>query len=196
MSTKLEDSLEKSKFPTVESDRFRISPLIQLTLILLYIALTLPLPFLAAVTHAPVSPNLLWVGIGIGLILLFGALSERVIVDEEKIQVCYPRWVPSFFRKGWSLKWQEIQELKLRTTGQGGLVYYFVTPERDRAYLLPMRVVGFARLVRFVAAKTGIDTADVRPLSQPWMYLILLGFTLLLLLVDGWTIATVGSLPG
>ncbi len=39
-----------------------------------------------------------------------------------------------------------------------------------------------------VAAKTGIDTQDVRPLSQPWMYLILLGLTLLLLLVDIWTI--------
>ena len=53
-----------------------------------------------------------------------------------------------------------------------------------------MRVVGFARLVREVQAKTGIDTTNVRPLAQPWMYLILLGFTLLLLLVDAWTIQT------
>jgi hypothetical protein len=51
-------------------------------------------------------------------------------------------------------------------------------------------VVGFARLVKLVEAHTGIDTTDVRPLAQPWMYLILLGFTLLLLLVDGWTIWT------
>jgi hypothetical protein len=53
-----------------------------------------------------------------------------------------------------------------------------------------MRVAGFARFVQIVQAKTGIDTTDVRPLAQPWMYLILLGFTLLLLLVDGWAIAT------
>jgi hypothetical protein len=53
-----------------------------------------------------------------------------------------------------------------------------------------MRVAGFARLVQIVQAKTSIDTTDVRPLAQPWMYLILLVFTLLLLLVDGWAIAT------
>ena len=52
-----------------------------------------------------------------------------------------------------------------------------------------MRVVGFAKLVRIVEAKTGIDTTDVRPLSQPWMYFILLGCTILLLLVDAWTIS-------
>ncbi|NBD34180.1 MAG: hypothetical protein GVY17_14740, partial [Cyanobacteria bacterium] len=97
---------------------------------------------------------------------------------------------PSILQKGWSLPWTEIEQLKLRTTGQGGLVYYFVTSGRDRAYLLPMRVAGFARLVQKVEEKTGIDTSDVRPLAQPWMYFILLGFTLLLLLVDTWTIWT------
>jgi hypothetical protein len=57
-----------------------------------------------------------------------------------------------------------------------------------------MRVAGFAKLVGLVEAKTGIDTRDVRPLSQPWMYLILLLCTLLLLLVDAWTIVTAISL--
>lgn len=83
--------------------------------------------------------------------------------------------------------WSDIQALKPRTTGQGGLVYYFLT-HTGQSYLLPMRIAGFARLVQLVQAKTGIDTSDVRPLAQAWMYLILLGFTLLLLLMDSWTI--------
>ncbi|MHC5719464.1 MAG: hypothetical protein ACYTX0_47305, partial [Nostoc sp.] len=82
-----------------------------------------------------------------------------------------------------------VKELKPRTTGQGGLVYYFVSQD-GKAYLLPMRVAGFARFVQIVQVKTGLETTNVRPLAQPWMYLILLGFTLLLLLVDGWAIAT------
>jgi hypothetical protein len=53
-----------------------------------------------------------------------------------------------------------------------------------------MRVAGFAQLVRQIQSKTGIDTTDVYPLAQPWMYLTLLIFTLLLLLVDAWTITT------
>lgn len=156
----------------------------------LFLALTIPIPFLAQVSSAPVPPGALWVGIGLGAIALFGALSERVIVDEEKIQVAYPRWLPRFFRKGWSLPWADVNDLKMRTTGQGGMVYYFVSKSSQNAYLLPMRVVGFARLVKLVEAHTGIDTTDVRPLAQPWMYLILLAFTLLLFLTDGWTIWT------
>ncbi|MGB3694727.1 MAG: hypothetical protein WBG70_08980 [Spirulinaceae cyanobacterium] len=171
------------------SATFYISPLIKITLLSLYIALTLPLPFLAQVVATPVPPTFLWVGIILGFIALFGALSERVMLDESQIAVTYPRWF-SFIRKGWSLSWSEIADLKMRTTGQGGLVYYFVTETKERAYLLPMRVAGFSRLVKLVQDKTGIDTKDIRPLSQPWMYLILLICTLFLLLVDGWTIAT------
>lgn len=173
---------------------FYISPLIRITLIMFYFALTIPLPFLAQVSSTPIPPLLLWVGLGLGAIALYGALSERVIVEEEKIQVAYPGWVPRFFRKGWSLPWQDVKDLKMRTTGQGGLVYYFLSQSSDKAYLLPMRVVGFARLVKLVEKFTGIDTTDVRPLSQPWMYLILLGFSLLLLLTDGWVIWTAFNL--
>ncbi|HLO50754.1 MAG TPA: hypothetical protein VK211_20230 [Kamptonema sp.] len=176
----------KAEFPAL----FHISPLIRITLLSLYIALTLPLPFLSEMTAAPIPPALLWVAIGLGGTILYGALSERVIVDEEGIKVSYPRWVPSFYRKGWLLPWTKVKALKPRTTGQGGLVYYFLS-DSGQAYLLPMRVAGFAKLVRLVEANTGIDTADVRPLSQPWMYLILLGCTLLLLLVDVWTITNI-----
>ncbi len=169
---------------------FRISPLIRITLLSLYIALTIPLPFLAQISSTPVPAWLLWIGIAIGLVALFGVLSEKVIVDDTQIQITYPRWIPHFFRSGWSLSWQDIKDLKMRTTGQGGLVYYFVTHSQEKAYLLPMRVAGFARLVKHVEENTGIDTTDIYPLSQPWMYLILLLLTLFLLLVDTWTIWT------
>jgi hypothetical protein len=172
-----------------QTDSFQISPAIRITLMCLYVGLTIPLPFLTQVTSAPVPPKLLWIGIGLGAIALHGALSERVLVDERGISVTYPSWVPRFFRQGWDLPWSEVQDLKMRTTGQGGLVYYFLS-KSGQGYLLPMRVAGFTRLVKFVQAQTGIDTTDIRPLAQPWMYLILLGCSLLLLLVDAWTIWT------
>lgn len=166
---------------------FPLSPLIRITLLSLYLALTVPLPFLAKITAAPIPPLFLWVGIGCGFVLLYAILTERVILDEKGIKVTYPVWVPRFFRPGWSLSWSEVKELKPRTTGQGGLVYYFLSQD-GKAYLLPMRVSGFAQFIKIVQAKTGIDTTDVRPFSQPWMYIILLGCTILLLLVDVWTI--------
>lgn len=171
----------------LEPTQFNLSPLIRVTLLALYGALTVPLPFLPQTGGPQVPPGLLWVGIGLGAIALYGALSERVIVDETGIRVTYPGWVPRFFRPGWALPWAEVKALKPRSTGQGGLVYYFLS-QSGQAYLLPMRVAGFGRLVAIMQARTGIDTTDVRPLSQPWMYLILLGCTVLLWLVDGWTI--------
>ncbi|NUN64962.1 hypothetical protein HCU40_09390 [Pseudanabaena biceps] len=176
------------------TDIFKVSPLIRITLLLLYIALTAPLPFLSNFTHSSVPASWLSVGLVVGFIFLYGALSDRVILDEQGITLTYPQWFPKFIRKGWSLAWADIKALKPRTTGQGGIVYYFVSKSSDQAYLLPMRVVGFARLVQQVEAKTGIDTRDVRPLAQPWMYLILLVFTLLLLLMDSWTIYTAQTL--
>ncbi len=167
---------------------FRLSPLIKITLLSLYLSLTIPLPFLAIFTKTPISPQLLWIGIALGLVILIAVLSERVIVDDEKIAVGYPRWVPSQFRKGWSLAWTETKDLKMRTTGQGGLVYYLTSKTEEKAYLLPMRIAGFARLVDIIQTKTGIDTTDVRPLSQPWMYITLFIFTIFLGLIDAWTI--------
>lgn len=184
-SQAVEDSALGQDFPAV----FRISPLIRIALLSLYVALTVPLPFLSEVTDSPVDPRLLWVGLAFGAVALYGALSERVILDDQGIQVTYAKWVPGFFRSGWLLPWEEVKALKPRTTGQGGLVYYFLS-QSGQGYLLPMRVAAFAKLVRLVEAKTGIDTTDVRPLAQPWMYIILLGFTLLLFLVDAWTIST------
>jgi hypothetical protein len=172
---------------------FHISPLIRITLSLLYIALMVPLPFLATFTHAEVPAWLLWVGIGLGFVALQGALSQRVVVDDRSIQVNYPIWVPTFFTKSWELAWSEVKELKMRTTGQGGLVYYFINGSGE-GFLLPMRVAGFNRLVRLVQQYTAIDTTDVRPLSQPWMYFALLGLTLFLLLIDTWTIWTAMSI--
>jgi hypothetical protein len=170
---------------------FYISPLIRLTLILLYIALTLPLPFLAQLSSTTIPPQLLWIGLIFGLIIVDSALKEKVILDQESIAVIYPRWFPSFLRKDWQLSWQEIKDLKMRTTGQGGLVYYFITHSADRAYLLPMRIAGFTKMVQLIQENTNINTQDILPLAQPWMYFILLIFTLILLLIDIWTIFSV-----
>ncbi len=156
---------------------------------LLYLSLMIPLPFLPQVTVPRMAPPWLWVGIGLGAVVIYGAFSDRVTLTEQGIQVSTPQWVPRFLRKGWSLDWTEVQALQPRSTGQGGLVYYFLS-KAGQGYLLPMRVAGFAKLVEIVQAKTGIDTTDVRPLSQPWMYLTLLILTLLLLLLDAWTIWT------
>jgi hypothetical protein len=179
---------------TADLRRYRISPLVRGTLLLLYLALTLPLPALARTTAAPVPPELLGAGLVIGLLLLYAALSEQVTCDATGIRVAHPTWCAWLFRRNWSLAWGEITAIRERTTGQGGRVHYLLDGAGN-GYLLPMRVAGFADLTRRLQAETGLSTDSIRPLAQAWMYLILLGMTLLLLLVDLWvyTVALPGS---
>lgn len=96
-----------------------------------------------------------------------------------------------FLRRQWQLAWSEIQGLQPRSTSQGGLVYYLVTAT-GQGYLLPMRVAGFAQMMRAIETHTGLPTEVVKPLAQPWMYGILAVFTLLLGAVDLWILTTVG----
>lgn len=160
-----------------EESQFPISPLIKITLLNLYFALTIPLPFLAKFTAVNLPQWLFYLLLALGAIAILAILSERVILNQEGIRVDYPQWVSWLWRKGWHLSWNEIDSLKMRTTGQGGIVYYFITKNKDRAYLLPMRVAGFNKMVKEIQLKTNIDTNDIRPLAQPWMYFFLLLFT-------------------
>jgi len=153
-----------------------------------YLALTLPLPFLSQMTQAPVPPWVLSLGVILGGVILVAALSDRVTVDPAGIRLSYAPWVPRALRPGWFVPWAAIVAIKPRSTGQGGLVYYLCDRE-GQAYLLPMRIAGFSRFLRLIEQYTSLDTHDIRPLAQPWMYGILLLLTLFLLLIDGWTIA-------
>ena len=49
--------------------RFQISPLIRITLLSLYVALTAPLPFLATVSSVTIPVTLLIVGLLLGVVL-------------------------------------------------------------------------------------------------------------------------------
>lgn len=167
----------------------RISPLIGLAVLGLYLVLMLPLPFLAVVSPSPVPPFVLVLVVCLGGVILATPLTQQVRLDSVGMQIFYPAWVPRFWLRGWQLNWPEVQQLKARSTGQGGLVYYLVCQD-GQAYLLPTRVAGFAAMVCYIQTQTGIETGSVRPLAQPWMYTAMLLFTVLMGLVDVWVIGT------
>jgi hypothetical protein len=68
----------------ISRETLYVSPLIQITLLLLYLALTLPLPFLSNFTHAAIPASWLSIGLAISFVFLYGALSDRVIVDDQQ----------------------------------------------------------------------------------------------------------------
>ncbi|MGB7415079.1 MAG: hypothetical protein WA902_12805 [Thermosynechococcaceae cyanobacterium] len=177
----------EAQAPLETAHVFRISPLIRLTLWGFYLTLIVPLPCLAWATGADLPLSWFIAGLVLGGAALQAALSEQVHLDAEGIHIRYPSWVPGFFRQDWSLEWSMIKDLKPRATGQGGWVYYLIN-STETAYLLPMRVAGFARMTQMIEAQTGLAMNAVKSLAQVWMYSILLSFTVLLGLVDVWVL--------
>jgi hypothetical protein len=192
MQQKLQGSGIKRQGQEPETLLFRVSPLVRYTLYGLLFVLVFPIPFL--MIHLKTTDTLPAAALGvlIGYTALIGLMSQRVQIDGTGVRVGYAPWVPAFLVKGWSLDWSEVQDIRSRPTGQGGRVHYLVSKhEHDKdqqAYLLPMRIAGFARFLRELEAYTGIDTTRVKPLAQPWMYLTLLGCVVLMFLMDVWIV--------
>ena len=163
---------------------FPLSPLIRFSVQTLYWALVLPLPLLLARQGTPLALGSLVAALLVGWGLLLGSLSQQIQVDEVGMQSTYPAWVPPWLRQEWQIRWADVERLEPRSTSQGGLVYYLVSRSGDRV-LLPMRVARFRELVALVRHHTGLGMDGLRPYVHPWMYGLLGGFALLLLLWDG-----------
>jgi len=170
---------------------FRISPLIRFTLYGLLVVLVLPLPFILVRQGQMLYLGLTLAGTLLGGVFLVGLMAQRVVVDGQGVRVEYPTWVPV---RGWRLAWTEVAQLKTRATGQGGRVHY-LTNHQGEAFLLPMRIAGFAQFLRLVEAQTQLDTTTVKPLAQPWMYLTLLVCVGVMFFIDLWIVGVALTLP-
>ncbi len=156
--------------PTPEpmgSSSHPMAPLIRFTLVALYLALVLPLPW-----QAPAGLQAtLWAGIPLGLGLVLAVTSERVDVDAGGIRVGHPAWCSWWLRRGWQLPWQAITAITPVTTSQGGRVFYLRSG--DGAFLLPQRVARFEAFLERLSQETGLDTSGIGRISPPWTYRLL-----------------------
>jgi hypothetical protein len=162
---------------------FRVSPLIRYALTGLLASLVLPMPFLMMYQRQTQLLPLAISGISLGFVALFGLMSQRVCVDEQGVRVEYAPWVPNFLVQGWTLPWASIKAIHSRPTSQGGRVHYLVSTD-ENAYLLPMRIAGFARFLKCLESHSQLDTSSIKPLAQPWMYLMLGICASILLIID------------
>ncbi|MEI8251726.1 MAG: hypothetical protein WCF98_11195 [Synechococcus sp. ELA057] len=159
---------------------FGMAPGIRFTLLALYLALVLPLPFMAP--EALRLPLLLAVPLGLGLVLAIS--SEQVVLSPDGIELSHPRWCSWLLRRGWSLRWSEITGLTPVGTSQGGRVFYLRTAGAGRAYLLPQRLERFDDFLDGFARLSGLDCQAVGRLTPPWTYQVLAAICALLLVAE------------
>jgi hypothetical protein len=145
-----------------------MAPLIRSTLVALYLALVLPLPWLAP---ADLRPAMV-IALPTGLLLILALVSEQVELDSDGIRVGHPGWCRWRLRRGWQLGWNQLSGLTPVSTSQGGRVYYLRCSDGG-AYLLPQRVARFDEFLARLASHSGLELGAVGRISPPWTYQLL-----------------------
>ena len=138
------------------------------SLISLYLALTIPIPFIA-IDELKIASIFLFV---LGLYLIINITNDCVETCNNKISYKTSFISKALGRKNWEISWKDIKLIKSQPTSQGGKVFYFSTNKGDN-YLIPQRVENFERFLSIVSQKTGINVKEITYISPLWTYKLL-----------------------
>ena len=149
-------------------EKFKTRFFVKSSLITLYLALTIPIPFIS-IDNLKI-PSI--VTFTLGLYLIINITSDYVETCNNKISYKSSFIAKTLGKKNWDIAWKDIKLIKSLPTSQGGKVYYFNTYQGDN-FLVPQRVENFEKFLLTVSEKTGIDIDEVSLISPLWTYKLL-----------------------
>ena len=149
-------------------EKFKTLFFVKSSLISLYLALTVPIPFISLDKFE--IPSIVF--FVLGLYLIINITSDYVETSNKKISYKSSFIGKYLGKKNWEISWEDIKLIKSLPTSQGSKVYYFYTVQGDN-FLLPQRVENFEKFLSIVSENTGIDTSDISYISPLWTYKLL-----------------------
>ena len=149
-------------------EKFKTLFFVKSSLIALYLALTIPIPFIA-IDNLKILAIFTFV---LGLYLIFNITSDYVETCNNKISYRTSTISKALGKKDWEISWKDINVIKSLPTSQGSKVYYFNTIN-DENFLIPQRIEDFNKFLSIVSKKTGIATNEMSYLSPLWTYKLL-----------------------
>ena len=149
-------------------EKFKTLFFVKSSLISLYLALTIPLPFISIEKFKILSILVF----SLGLYLIINITSDYVETCSNKIS--YKSSLISKFlgKKNWEICWKDIKLIKSLPTSQGSKVYYFNTVQGD-SFLVPQRVENFEKFLLVVSKNTKVAIDEISYLSPLWTYKLL-----------------------
>ena len=150
---------------------------VKISLISLYLALTIPLPFISNERLKILSIILFF----LGLFLIFNITNDYVETSSKKITYKSSFLSKTIGKKNWEIFWTDIKYIKSLPTSQGSNVYYFVT-NKDDNYVLPQRLENFEKFLLLITEKTGFNIESFSYISPLWTYRLLTFLSLLMIL--------------
>ena len=149
-------------------ETFKTLFFVKSSLISLYLALTIPLPFIAIEKLKILSIVIF----ALGLYLIINITSDYVETCSNKISY-KSSFISKFLgKKNWEISWKDIKLIKALPTSQGSKVYYFNTFQGDN-FLVPQRVENFEKFLLIVSKNTGVDIDEISYISPLWTYKLL-----------------------
>ena len=158
-------------------EKFKTLFVVKSSLISLYIALTIPLPFIS-IDKFKIPSIAAFV---LGLYLIINITNDYVETCNNKITYKTSFISKTLGRKNWEIFWKDIKLIKSLPSSQGSKVFYFNT-NKDNNFLIPQRIENFDKFLLIVSNNTGIDIKEISYLSPLWTYklLTLLSLTMII----------------
>ena len=157
--------------------KFKTLFFVKSSLISLYLALTIPIPFIA-VDKLKIISLLTFV---LGLYLIINITNDYVETSSNRIsyKTCFIS--KSLGRKNWEVSWKDIKSIKSLPTSQGSKVFYFNLFKGDNI-LIPQRLENFEEFLSIISRETGVDVKEMSYISPLWTYKLLSFLSILMVL--------------
>ena len=149
-------------------EKFKTLFFVKSSLISLYLALTIPLPFIS-IEKFKIPSIIIF---ALGLYLIINITSDYVETCSNKISY-KSSFISKFLgKKNWEISWKDIKLIKSLPTSQGSKVYYFNTHQGEN-FLVPQRLEKFEKFLLIVSSNTGIEVDEISYISPLWTYKLL-----------------------
>jgi len=160
-------------------EKFKTLFFVKSSLISLYLALTIPIPFIS-IDKFKILSITLFVS---GLYLIFNITSDYVETCINKISYKTSFISRTLGRKNWEILWKDIKLIESLPTSQGSKVFYFNTKKGD-IFLVPQRIENFEKFLLIVSKNTGIVTNELSYISPLWTYKLLTFLSVLMIVSE------------
>ena len=159
------------------TEKFKTLFFVKSSLISLYFALTIPIPFISSEKLKLLS-IIIFV---LGLFLIINITNDYVNTCDNKISYETSFISKIFGKQSWEIFWKDIKFIRSFPTSQGSKVYYFIT-NKNESYLVPQRVENFERFVSIIENKTKKDKIEINYISPLWTYKLLTALSILMII--------------
>ncbi len=157
-------------------EKFKTLFFVKSSLVSLYLALTIPIPFVS--TDSLRFPSI--IAFVIGLYLIINITSDYVETCNNKISYKTSFISKTLGKKNWEISWKDIKLIKSLPTSQGSKIYYFNTHQGDN-FLFPQRLENFEKFLLIVGSKTRISIDEISYISPLWTYKLLTFLSVLMI---------------